>query len=118
MQVVTPLDLIMQPNFAFDDSICIMDIIIGKHGYDPKQKTQLVDGTLGRSFQDFIFDIILSKGLRKRYYSLSAKLDYLFSLTKNFSLKKFMEPMSSTENDIVARAIAWEERKEWEQWHP
>ena len=56
--------------------------------------------------------------MRKRYYSLSAKLDHLFSLTKSFSLDKLMELLPSTESDIVARAIAWEERKEWEQWHP
>ena len=118
LQVVTPLDLVLQPNFTVDEAKCAMDLLIGQYKLDPKIKTQFTDGTFGKSLQDSVFEIILSRGLRKKYHSLSAKLDYLFFLTKSFSLKKLMKPLAAAENDIVTKAIASEERQEWEQWHP
>ena len=45
MKVVTPLDLVMLPNFSVGDAQSVMDLLVGKHGYNPMQKTRFVDGT-------------------------------------------------------------------------
>jgi len=115
---VTPLDLILQPNFSVNDAKSVIDLLVADYAYDPRVKAQYADGTEAKSLQESVFSIIFSRGLQKSYQCVSAKLKYLFSMTNLFSLDKLMQDLPDAEDDIVQKAIAWEDQKEYEQWHP
>ena len=114
----TPLDLVMQSHYSVENAKLVMDLLIGKYGYDPREKVQMPDGSYGRPFEECVFSIILCKDMDKDYFHISSKLDRLFELTSSFSLESIMGPFEHLERKIVAKAIVWDERKEQEQWHP